>query len=671
MVRVGAFGPIVSIALAALVAGCGAGTPEVREGSASEPQAQNAEDFLIVDCLLPGQLRKLGGQMTYLTARRPIKTSAQDCELRGGEYVAYDRADYATALRVWLPTAEQGDAQAQTYVGEVYERGLGLAPDYEAARLWYRRAADQGSTRAMINLGNLYERGLGVPADPTEALNWYRRASGLDMVLTERGKVEGLERQVAERDAEIEKLRGALDRARSEASQGRRELEQRVRGARLVGDNLARAKDALTAAPAGEAESLRGEVERLQKMLAGERAEIERLRAQVFAAETRAERGAREIAALSTDGSAPAEPPSIQIIEPSMVMTRGFLTRGMTVARGVGAAPAPAPAGIVGHVSAPAGLKSLRVNGAEVQVDPRGIFRAPPTRAPQVQVVAVDRRGERAEVRFTVATGGAEIQPVAAPAAPAVDVDFGRYHALVIGNDAYRFLPRLESAVRDAEAVAAVLRDRYGFQVRVLKNVTRYETLSALNELRRKLTDQDNLLIYYAGHGELDRANVRGHWLPVDAEPENPTNWISNVAVTDLLNAMAARHVLIIADACYAGTLTLSATPEDTEVQGSAANLAWLRTVASKRARVALTSGGLKPVLDQGGGAHSIFAGALLEVLGENPDVLEGRRLFREVLARVLYASTGLGFDQTPEYSPIRYAGHEAGDFLLVPKQGS
>jgi len=62
----------------------------------------SAEQFLIVDCLLPPQIRKLGTQMTYLAARRAIKTSAGDCGIRGGEYVAYDRANYATALKVWL-----------------------------------------------------------------------------------------------------------------------------------------------------------------------------------------------------------------------------------------------------------------------------------------------------------------------------------------------------------------------------------------------------------------------------------------------------------------------------------------------------------------------------------------------------------------------------------------
>jgi hypothetical protein len=104
---------------------------EVRTPSPAElAQARNADRLLIVDCLLPGQVRRLGAKVTFLTPRRPVKTDADDCTIRGGEYVAYDRADLRTALNVWLPGAQEGDKQAQTYVGEIYERGVGGAgPD--------------------------------------------------------------------------------------------------------------------------------------------------------------------------------------------------------------------------------------------------------------------------------------------------------------------------------------------------------------------------------------------------------------------------------------------------------------------------------------------------------------------------------------------------------------
>jgi hypothetical protein len=125
-------------------------------------QAGDSNDLLVVDCLLPGQLRKLGQQFNYLTQRRAIKTTAVDCEIRGGEYVAYDRSNYATSLKTWLPLAQEGDPAAQTYVGEIYEKGLGVLSDYPTALQWYRKAAAQNYSRAQINIGYLYESGLGV-----------------------------------------------------------------------------------------------------------------------------------------------------------------------------------------------------------------------------------------------------------------------------------------------------------------------------------------------------------------------------------------------------------------------------------------------------------------------------------------------------------------------------
>lgn len=69
--------------------------------------AIKVDDLMIVDCLLPGQVRQLGAEFTYLSARRPIRTSAKDCAIRGGEYVAFDRANYGTALKIWLPKSQQ------------------------------------------------------------------------------------------------------------------------------------------------------------------------------------------------------------------------------------------------------------------------------------------------------------------------------------------------------------------------------------------------------------------------------------------------------------------------------------------------------------------------------------------------------------------------------------
>ncbi|TFG65431.1 MAG: sel1 repeat family protein [Gemmatimonadales bacterium] len=87
---------------------------------------------------------------------------------------AFERGDYATALRHWRPLAEQGDAKAQSNLGGMYQEGQGVPQDYAEAVKWYRKAAAQGNPFAQLNLGHMYAAGHGVPQDYAEALQWYR-----------------------------------------------------------------------------------------------------------------------------------------------------------------------------------------------------------------------------------------------------------------------------------------------------------------------------------------------------------------------------------------------------------------------------------------------------------------------------------------------------------------
>ena len=239
------------------------------------------------------------------------------------------------------------------------------------------------------------------------------------------------------------------------------------------------------------------------------------------------------------------------------------------------------------------------------------------------------------------------------------EVNFGRYHALVIGINDYQHLPRLETAVNDATAVADLLRQNYGFEVTLLLNPTRDRVIRTLDKLRGALTERDNLLLYYAGHGILDAEADTGFWLPVDAEEGTQSNWIPVTTVTRTVKAMSAKHVRVVADSCYSGTL-IRATPSG--IKTGTERLAELTRLAEKRSRTALVSGGLEPVADSGGYGHSVFARAFLTALRENGEVLEGHRLFSAILGPVI-----VNADQTPEYSDKRLAGHDGGDFLFVP----
>jgi hypothetical protein len=437
----------------------------------------------------------LGRSIVYLTPQRPIKTSAQDCEIRGGDYVAYDRSDYATALKVWLPLAKEGDAAAQTYVGEIYQKGLGVPPDYALAAEWYRRAADRRSERAQINLGYLYEKGLGVERDPVMALHWYRQASGLSQAIAiDPGSLNDLARQ------EVGQLRQEVERQKREAGQYQerlaqtqqqagsyqQQLAQTQQQAGSYQQQLAQAQQQLEVARQ-ELAKRSGEAEAEHKTLDQARQELARQKEQAAARDTQAlqtleeqlrqreadlnrqnlevARLQQQVAKLEADASgqqqqmamAKMQPvtyaaPTIELIDPPL-RSRGNDTRVKTRS-GIERT-------IVGKVQAPAGLLLLTINDREEAVDDRGLFRVAmrvQRSVVPVNIVAVDKQGSRAAVDFLLApeeqpngtTTPRSTTPVmpAEPVLPAIP--FGNYYALLIGNKDYRYWPRLDTPENDA-----------------------------------------------------------------------------------------------------------------------------------------------------------------------------------------------------------------------------
>lgn len=665
---------VAAVALASAT-GCASGDTSGRAAPAPGTPPK-VDQFMIVDCLLPGQIRQLGGQVTYVTAPRPVKTAARDCEIRGGEYVAFDRADYRTALNVWLPKAKEGDPAAQTYVGEIFEKGLGVAPDYAAAAEWYRRAAEKGFSRAAINLGALYEHGLGAPKDPVQALTWYRRAAGLgplqfDVAVSGAGSLEAeqLRRELSSLRQTLQAKEAELEAAKRDVEALKHSLDGRQREIDAERATLTRLRRELeegrkTQGGSARVAELQKAVADMEGRLAARDREVAGLRADL----ARREAESKALGAqLDQIGKQAADTgPQIQILEPELVLVRD-----------IQAMRAPAVADrvlVVGRVVAAKGVVSLTVNGREQALVGDNVFKAqiPVKDAEQrVRVTAVDRTGRKASLEFVVASRTEAPAAAAAPQGVGLRpvkerVVFGRYHALVIGNDAYKHLRPLETAVNDAREVARVLGQEYGFKVTLVLDANRYEILKALNDLRASLTEKDNLLIYYAGHGELDRLNQRGHWLPVDAEPQSSANWISNVSITDILNAMTVRQLLVVADSCYAGAMTRSALgqlePGVTEGERWRA----MQLMAQQRSRMVMTSGGVEPVLDTVGGRHSVFAEMFLSLLKSNVGVLSGQDAFQHLRLRVAAIADRRDVRQVPEYAPIKFAGHESGDFFFV-----
>ena len=191
--------------------------------------------YQIVPCLLPARVRKLG-RMVYPERRRLVETSARQCELRGGEYTFYDRAQPESSAEFFRKLADEGDVDAQVSLGDVYQY-LFTPPRYDDAVAWYQKAAEAGNSTGKMQLARLYEKGLGIEQDGLMAVNLWREATGTgeELVLAselEAAKTEAEQRiarlteQLQQRSEEAEQARTLLAQARSEIDDRRTALAQ-------------------------------------------------------------------------------------------------------------------------------------------------------------------------------------------------------------------------------------------------------------------------------------------------------------------------------------------------------------------------------------------------------------------------------------------------------------
>ncbi len=619
---------------------------------ATQTDEQKADGLIIVDCLLPPQLRKLGQQATYLTPRRPIKTTGSDCAIRGGEYVAFDQANYSTALKTWLPLAQQGDPNAQTNVGEINEKGLGIPADYKSAAIWYQKAADQNFSRAQINLGHLYEKGLGVQQNTVIALNWYRKASGLSADNLE--YTSSLQAISAAHEQEVISLKDKLKQAKTKEKEAQLLADELV----LMRKQINKNKDFANKNKLLVEQIIKLESELITAKL--KKVDLFPIQQQILALQ-----GLVNVSIpFARDSSVATEaPPSIEIIDPAIVLTRGSKTAMLK--------PIIKSQEIIGKISAPAGLKFFKINNKAHKIDKHNLFWVTvPINQQETSIVisAEDKQGQKVDMSFSLFSKRQNTKaPILQKPHNNLKTNFklGNYYAIIIGNNNYNNYPNLNTAVTDAEETAHILEQKYGFKTLLLKNASRFRILSALNGLRRELKPNDNLLIYYAGHGEIDNKDGSGYWLPVDAKPGLTKNWISNSAISDILGSVKAKHIMVVADSCYSGTLSTTSIPRSNVNFSPTIHKEWVNVMASTPARMALTSGGVQPVIDNGGGKHSIFAKAFLDALSNNQGLLEGYSLYTRVLSKMRKSTHELNVDQIPNYAPIKHAGHEAGEFFF------
>ncbi|MGC1461800.1 MAG: caspase family protein [Terracidiphilus sp.] len=253
------------------------------------------------------------------------------------------------------------------------------------------------------------------------------------------------------------------------------------------------------------------------------------------------------------------------------------------------------------------------------------------------------------------------------------DLGPGQNYALVIGIDDYPApLPKLKTAVNDAESFANLLSTNYGFQVTKLlnQNATRDKILDAIAHFRKSLAENDSFLIYYAGHGSYDRGTDKGYWLPIDADPD-PLITSRDISADDLITqvrGLAARHVIVISDSCFSGDLSRDAG----DMSPSDGNQAYIHRMQRAPSRTLMASGSDEPVSDSGSQGHSVFAALLLQAMqSQSAKAFTAEDLFVSIRKSVLARS-----GQSPQYSSLRdsirsSASLDTGDFVFNPSSSA
>jgi hypothetical protein len=247
-------------------------------------------------------------------------------------------------------------------------------------------------------------------------------------------------------------------------------------------------------------------------------------------------------------------------------------------------------------------------------------------------------------------------------------------YAFLIGNQNYKnkCWEILKTPHSDVEVLADILRTSYDYKVTVKMDLTRGEIVDQLEYYKKKLSENDNLLIYYAGHGHLREDG--GYWIGIRGKKESRGDWLHYKTISELLDykmGMNARHVLIIADSCYAGAAYRGVKLAVERKKNENYNR-FIERIIQCRSRKILSSGGDQPVVDTTlGSQHSIFAYEFLAQLKKNAKY--NHKIFAQELRDSIAPDV---FERTmryirdakpPEHKIIYGAGDEGGDFLFNP----
>ena len=232
-----------------------------------------------------------------------------------------------------------------------------------------------------------------------------------------------------------------------------------------------------------------------------------------------------------------------------------------------------------------------------------------------------------------------------------------KYYALIMAVQEYADpeIPSLNEPVRDATMLKNVLIKKYTFDeagVHLLLNPAFEDIDVAFESLIGKVTSDDLLLIFYAGHGFFDEKTNIGYWLPSDATKKNKAKWYRNSALVENIRAINSKHTFLITDACFSGGIFKTRAPfNNASLQ--------INDMLRRKSRKAMTSGSLETVPDK-----SIFMKYLLKALEENQNLyLTTEDLYDEINHAMKHNSV-----IKPDYGEIENTGDENGNFVFQQK---
>ena len=235
----------------------------------------------------------------------------------------------------------------------------------------------------------------------------------------------------------------------------------------------------------------------------------------------------------------------------------------------------------------------------------------------------------------------------------------GKYHAIIISENLYQDdkINDLNEPRNDADKLTSILVSKYYFKkedIIRLVDPTRANILDAIEQKRKSLSVDDNLIIFYAGHGYWDEGLKMGYWLPSDAKKDSKSNWVSNTDLTLYLSAFESNHVLLVADACFSGGIFKTRSIGDMD-QGT-------KRLYELKSRKAITSGNLKEVPD-----NSVFMKFFIKELEMNQNTfLTSDQLFAKIRPNILNNSS-----TEPLYGVIHNTGDEGGEFVFYNPSSS